>query len=110
LWSNGATTQNINNLAAGSYSVTVTDAYGCIQTGAFTVGTQSATITLNTSVVNVKCNGESSGSINLVVSGGTAPYTYLWSNGATTEDITNLTAGTIQLQLQMLMDAALLLP
>ena len=44
-------------------------------------------------VTDVLCNGTYSGSINLSVSGGTPPYTYLWSNGATTEDIGLLTAG-----------------
>ncbi len=52
-------------------------------------------ITLNISVTDIHCSGLEPGAINLTVTGGIAPYTYLWSNGATTEDLTNLTvAGT----------------
>ncbi|MBK9048897.1 MAG: SprB repeat-containing protein [Bacteroidetes bacterium] len=95
LWSNGATTQDISGLAAGTYSVTITDNNGC-------TSAQSRTITQPAAVVNVtatigqqvNCFGGSNGSINLSVSGGTSPYTYLWSNAATTQDITGLVAGT----------------
>jgi hypothetical protein len=44
--------------------------------------------------VNVSCNGDNTGSINLTVSGGIAPYTYLWNNGSTTKNRANLIAGT----------------
>ncbi len=92
-WSNGATTQDISGLTAGTYTVTVTDANGCEKTLSKTI-TQPPAIVLSATQVNVKCNGAATGSINLSVSGGNDPYTYLWSNGATSQDISGLTAGT----------------
>jgi gliding motility-associated-like protein len=93
LWSNGATTEDISGLAAGDYNVTVTDANGCNKNMQFTVETDVSTITVTPVVTNTIC-AAAFGSINITVSGGTSPYTYLWSNGATTEDITGLKAGT----------------
>jgi len=96
-WSNGATTQDISGLLAGTYTVTVTDAkgdsLGCTATTSVTI-TQPTPVALSSTQVNVLCNGASTGSIDLSVSGGVAPYTYTWSNGATTQDISSLAAGT----------------
>lgn len=94
LWSpGGQTTSSLTGLCAGNYSVLVTDANGCTQNVNITVSEPSA-ITLNTVVVHISCNGQTDGSIDLVVSGGTPGYTYLWDNGQTTEDISNLAPGT----------------
>jgi hypothetical protein len=93
LWSNGATTEDLTGLAAGNYTVTITDANGCTTQFAVTVGTDNVTITATPVITNTTCTA-SIGAINITVSGGTSPYTYLWSNGATTEDITGLAAGT----------------
>ena len=93
LWSNGATTEDISGLAAGNYTVTITDANGCTTNMPITVGTDNVTITATPVVTNTTCTA-SIGAINITVSGGTSPYTYLWSNGATTEDLTGLAAGT----------------
>ena len=56
--------------------------------------TASCNVSLSTSQTNVVCNGGSDGSIDLSVSGGSGSYTYSWSNGATTQDLTSLSAGT----------------
>lgn len=93
LWSNGATTQTVNNLSAGNYSVTVTDAKGCTKAANVTVASASTTV-LTTSSTNVSCSGGNNGSATVTASSGTSPYTYLWSNGATTSTINNLSAGT----------------
>jgi ELWxxDGT repeat protein len=92
LWSNGATTQNINNLVAGNYSVTVTDANGCITNSSYTV-TQPGLLTATATGTSVSCFGGNNGSASVSVSGGTIQYSFVWSNGATTQNINNLIAG-----------------
>jgi gliding motility-associated-like protein len=95
LWSNGATTQNLNNVNSGTYTVTVTDANGCTQTLTATVTQPAGSLAVSLqSSQNVSCYGGANGTININVSQGTAPYTYQWSNGATSQNITGLTAGT----------------
>ncbi|MBI4649361.1 MAG: SprB repeat-containing protein, partial [Bacteroidia bacterium] len=91
-WSNVATTEDITNLTAGSYFVTVSDVNSCVKTDSVTI-TEPALI--NTSIIPapVSCGGGNNGSADLTASGGTPPYTYNWSNSATTEDISGLTAG-----------------
>lgn len=93
LWSNGPTTATQNNLAAGTYDVTVTDNAGCTFLASATVTTPTS-FTLATTVTNGNCSSPNSASIDLTVTGGTAPITFAWSNAAVTEDISNLTAGT----------------
>lgn len=92
-WSNGENTQTINNLTADTYSVTVTDANGCTQTAATTVG-QGVAVTLSPGSTNVSCFGENDGTSSVNAFGGTSPYTYVWSNGGITQTITGLSAGT----------------
>ncbi len=94
VWSNGATTQDIGGLVEGDYCVTITDSHGCTATICATVTqpTQLSLTAIITPVVN--CTGGNNGAIDLTVSGGTSPYTYNWSNGATTQDISNLAVGS----------------
>jgi len=93
-WSNGAFDQNLTNLSPGTYTVTVADANGCQQTTSATIDNiESITVSIN-GITDPNCAGSSDGFINTSISGGVAPYTYIWSNGATTEDLNGLSAGT----------------
>jgi len=92
-WSNTATTEDLAGLMAGTYDVTITDANGCTITASATV-TEPTALSASAIATNVSCNAGNDGTIDLTVTGGTAPYTYAWSNSATTEDMTGLTAGT----------------
>ncbi len=93
VWSHGPTSEDVSGLAAGSYTVTVTDVNACTDNMSFNI-TEPAAIAINGAVSDVSCNGTSDGTINISVSGGTAPYSYLWSHGPTTEDVTGLAAGS----------------
>jgi gliding motility-associated-like protein len=93
-WSNNATTAAISSLAPGNYTVTVRDANNCSATATVTVSSSGGpTVTLNTQT-NILCFGGKTGAIDINVSAGVSPYTYLWSNSATTQDITGLFAGS----------------
>ena len=89
-WSNGATTENLTSLTAGTYAVEITDANGCITSGSYDI-TEPTAIDLNpTTTADL---GNNDGSIDLNITGGTPGYTFEWSNGATTEDLSDLSAG-----------------
>jgi gliding motility-associated-like protein len=90
-WSNSATTQDISGLSQGTYNLTVNDINGCVQTIAQAL-TQPQQLHSGISGTNVTCSGNSNGNIALSVSGGTGPYTYLWSSGDTTQNLNNVPA------------------
>jgi hypothetical protein len=92
-WTSGATTQDISGRTAGTYTVTVTDANGCVKTATYTITQPAAPVTISAVVTNT-CSGSSTGSINLTVTGGSGTYTYLWNNNATTQNRSNLSSGT----------------
>jgi gliding motility-associated-like protein len=94
-WSNGKTTAQITELAAGNYTVTVTDQQGSRQSKAITIS-QPTAITITEQVSHETAAGND-GAIAVIVSGGTGTYSYLWSNGATTKDISGLSAGSYSL-------------
>ncbi|MEO8235637.1 MAG: SprB repeat-containing protein, partial [Flavobacterium sp.] len=94
-WGGGITTEDRTGLAAGSYSVTITDSNSCTRTISGIIVTQpTAPVSGTTVVTNVACNGGSNGAINLTPTGGTGPYTFSWGGGITTEDRTGLVAGS----------------
>ena len=92
-WSNGGNTQNISGLTAGTYTVTVADNNACNITSSVTI-TEPTALTLTASSTDALCNGSSDGTVSSVIAGGTTPYTFNWSNGGNTQNISGLTAGT----------------
>jgi ELWxxDGT repeat protein len=87
-----AATEDLSNLAPGTYHVTVTDANGSTATMEATV-TEPPLLTASATGTNNLCYGASQGSALVTAEGGTAPYTYLWSNNQTDDEIFNLPAG-----------------
>ena len=93
VWSSGGSGATESNLPAGTYSVTVTDATGCIMIQTSFNISEPTAINLSMSHTDVNCAGDSTGSVSVAASGGTSGYTFLWSSGGTTQSETNLTAG-----------------
>ncbi|HNL04589.1 MAG TPA: hypothetical protein PKI54_07090, partial [Bacteroidia bacterium] len=94
LWSNSNTTEDLNILSSGVYTLTVTDQNLCTKVDSFTVGASTQPSVVLDSAFNVTCFGQSTGSIYVHVNDANGPVTYLWSNAATTQDIVNIAAGT----------------
>ncbi len=94
-WSpDGETSQDISGKVAGNYTVTVTDDIGTTAVETITISEATAISIVIDGQNNILCNGEATGSINISVSGGNAPYSYDWGAGGTNEDPSNLPAGT----------------
>ena len=94
LWSNAATTASITGVTAGTYSITVTDNNGCTDSSSTTITEPAVLIAASVVDSNVTCNSFADGGATASATGGSMPYTYLWSNSATTASITGVTAGT----------------
>ena len=94
LWDNGQTSSNAIGLLAGNYNVTVTDNNGCVLTDSVVITESDSALSVSSSVSNLNCFQDSSGSISIVVSGGIGDYTYSWSNGETTSSLNNIGAST----------------
>lgn len=88
----GETDSTISGLCAGTYNLTVTDAANCVLNTFVVIG-QTDSITLNVNNSTVSCNGSCDAVANVVPSGGTAPYTYLWADGQTTSSVSGLCFG-----------------
>ncbi|MFN4255356.1 MAG: MopE-related protein [Saprospiraceae bacterium] len=96
-WSTGANTPFLNKLPAGTYTLTVADANGCTQTTTTEI-TQPNELDFGEIVAeNPRCIGSKDGQITVQTTGGTAGYTYFWSNGQTTQQIDSLDIGAYSL-------------
>lgn len=97
-WSAGVpanTTTNAVGLAANSYTVTVTDSKACTSTKSFVVNDNNTDMTVTSNVTNVLCNGQNTGAISLIVSGGCVPYQFAWNPSTVTgSNPTGLAANT----------------
>ncbi|MBL4709780.1 MAG: PKD domain-containing protein, partial [Flavobacteriales bacterium] len=93
-WNNAATTASITGIVAGNYTVTITDNNNCTASNSITI--TEPTVLSSTSQLdsNVSCNSGSDGGAKVIPSGGTTPYTYAWSNSATTSVITGVPAAS----------------
>ncbi|MBS1637768.1 MAG: T9SS type A sorting domain-containing protein [Bacteroidetes bacterium] len=87
-WNNGATSASLTNVIADYYTCVVTDANGCSGTGYYYVQ-QVTQLNINSTITNATCI-QNNGAIMSFVTGGTAPYSYNWDNGATTANISGL--------------------
>ena len=93
LWSNGATTQDLSQIPFGSYQVTISDSYQCTTVTFLYISQPSLPVQATLDILDVKCYGDSTGSIDMYVWGGTPPYSYLWNTGQNTPWLSQLFAG-----------------
>lgn len=93
-WSNGRTTEDLTGVVAGTYTVTVKDGNNCTTNTSTTVTQPLAALSATAITTNIACNGSANGAIDVTPAGGTVPYTFAWSNGAITEDLSGLSPGT----------------
>ncbi|MFM9008462.1 MAG: gliding motility-associated C-terminal domain-containing protein [Bacteroidota bacterium] len=92
-WSDGSVAEDNDSLRQGVYTVTVSDANGCSVSGQFVVGSYPP-VAVQDSITPVSCFGLADGAIDISVSGGLAPFRYLWSTGSTVQDISGLISGS----------------
>lgn len=99
-WSNGSSLQNLLDVEAGNYSLTLSDANGCLFTSEL-IALESipviSPLLIDYQLNNETCAGDCNGSIEIIASGGLEPYTFQWSNGATISSLNNLCPGNYTL-------------
>lgn len=96
-WSNGTSSLENNTLQAGDYAYTIVDADGCEATNSVTVTEPDDELSVEFIITSVTCADSEDGQVISEVTGGTAPYTYLWSNDALTNSISNVRRGNFDL-------------
>ncbi len=82
----------LNNLCEGDYGITVTDDYGCTAGQQYTID-QPTELVYDTAYQHVDCYGSYTGMVEIMPSGGVQPYTYVWSNGANSNQLNDIPVG-----------------
>ncbi|MBR3945960.1 MAG: gliding motility-associated C-terminal domain-containing protein [Bacteroidales bacterium] len=95
-WSTGHSISMVNNMFAGSYQVTVTDAWGCSGQSSVTLVAPSAMV-VDLTPISPKCYNTRDGHVTVLATGGVSPYSYAWNNGAISQNLDNVAAGTYSL-------------
>ncbi len=96
-WSHGLKDSwEAKNLKPGIYTVTVADKFNCDVSVSFEIKSAAEGMTVTNAIQDLSCSGQKDGKISLNVTGGVAPYTYLWSNGASSKDLTGIASGTYE--------------
>src|SRR5690606_23503910 len=92
---------DLTDLVAGTYSVSITDAMGCVVDTAITLVEPDEPLIAALTAMDIACHGEMTGSITTVVTGGAAPYTFDWrgpdSTSYSTQHIADAAAGDYEL-------------
>ena len=94
LWSTGSSAEDQAELSAGSYQVTVTDDNGCSVSGVISLSEPAALSCERIEPTDATGAGFTNGSVDVTVSGGTAPYSYEWNTGVQSQDLIGVGAGT----------------
>ncbi|HYV95600.1 MAG TPA: T9SS type A sorting domain-containing protein [Chitinophagales bacterium] len=92
-WSTGLSTQVITGLTTGTYTVTATDSHGCTASSSSIINPPNCSLSLNQTHNDVSCYGGNNGSITLTANGAQGTLSYVWNNGATTQNRSGLSAG-----------------
>lgn len=92
LWNDGVQSEDRSGIGSGTYTLTVTDSLGCRDTVTFLVPLIPSVLEVQSQIQHVSCFGDSTGQLNLTVSGGTAPYQIMWQHGVSGPSCTSLPA------------------
>jgi gliding motility-associated-like protein len=87
------TKETATDLPAGTYTITITDSYGCIKTGLVNI-TEPQPLTIQSTVTPASCPDSNDGSVTLTITGSTGPYIVLWSDGFTGQNRSGVEPGT----------------
>jgi hypothetical protein len=98
-WSDGQTTEDLEGLSSGEYTVVVTDASGCSQNGVVIIDENQGISLQAASTTSESCAGND-GSIEIIASGGTGPYIYQWSNGSSSSSVSGLKSGSYSVKVK----------
>ena len=99
-WSNGYTGNYQTGLQPGTYTISATDANGCVVTTEVTIDPAPSNLTSALDVEHVSCFGFNDATVDPVITGGVAPLSYTWNNGSTSASLTNVAPGTYGVSVQ----------